>query len=65
MIGRKKFISYCVIPAISILTLLSWQTNQWAAQTVSSPVNPDRIASNYPIPYGPATIESMKVFDGD
>jgi unsaturated rhamnogalacturonyl hydrolase len=26
----------------------------------NAPVNPDRLASNYPIPYGPATVESIR-----
>jgi unsaturated rhamnogalacturonyl hydrolase len=61
MIGRRKLVLHNVIMAISILILLAAQTNQIHAQapTAPSPVNPDRIVSNYPIPYGPATIESI------
>jgi unsaturated rhamnogalacturonyl hydrolase len=61
MIERKCLVFRNVIMAISILILLAAQTNQIPAQapTAPSPVNPDRIVSNYPIPYGPATIESI------
>jgi unsaturated rhamnogalacturonyl hydrolase len=61
MTGRKMLVWHSVIMAIPILTLLAVQTNQVAAQAPTAPptVNPDRIASNYPIPYGPATIESI------
>jgi unsaturated rhamnogalacturonyl hydrolase len=61
MIDRKRLISHNAIMVISILILLIAQTNQASAQAPagSTPVNPDRIASNYPIRYGPATIESI------
>ena len=61
MIGRKSLALHNGIMAISILILLAAHTNQVPAQAPAapSPVNPDRIGSNYPIPYGPATIESI------
>jgi unsaturated rhamnogalacturonyl hydrolase len=59
MFRRKSCIAYCAILTIPIVVLLSGPMNQSAAQTASIPSNPDRIASNYPIRYGPATIESI------
>jgi unsaturated rhamnogalacturonyl hydrolase len=58
MISSKKLITIVAIP---ILLLLFIQANMAAqAPPASSSVNPDRIASNYPIRYSPATIESIK-----
>jgi unsaturated rhamnogalacturonyl hydrolase len=61
MDGRERHTVQNLIMAIFILILLAAQTSQTPAQVPStpSPFNPDRIASNYPIPYGPATIESI------
>jgi hypothetical protein len=58
MFHRKYCISYCAIMARSIVVLLSGPMNRYAAQNALTPPHPDRIASNYPIRYGPATIES-------
>jgi hypothetical protein len=61
MVGKNKLILHCGIMAISTLTLFAALTSQAPAQALaaSTPVNPDRIASNYPIRYSPATIESI------
>jgi hypothetical protein len=59
MFRRKYCISNCAISAIAIVILLFGQMNPSAAQTASTLPNPDRIASNYPIRYGSATIESI------
>jgi unsaturated rhamnogalacturonyl hydrolase len=59
MFRGKYCISNCAILAITIAILLFGQINPSAAQTASTLPNPDRIASNYPIRYGPATIESI------
>jgi unsaturated rhamnogalacturonyl hydrolase len=60
MMDRKRLVSYGVFTIISIFLLLTVHANLAAqAPATSTPVNPDRIASNYPIRYGPATIESI------
>ena len=59
MFRRKIYFAYCAILAITIAVVFSGPMNPSAAQTASTPLNPDRIASNYPIRYGPATIESI------
>jgi hypothetical protein len=60
MFRRKYCLSYCAILTIPIAVLLPGPMSLSAAQTASTPPHPDRIASNYPIRYGSATIESMK-----
>jgi unsaturated rhamnogalacturonyl hydrolase len=59
MFRRKYCIADCATLAIFIVATFSGPLNQSAAQTASTIPNPDRIASNYPIHYGPATIESI------
>jgi unsaturated rhamnogalacturonyl hydrolase len=53
MIGKSKFDFHRSIPALLLLILLE----PLAAQNT---VNPDRIAPSYPVPYGPATTESIQ-----
>jgi unsaturated rhamnogalacturonyl hydrolase len=48
----------CRYPLVMILFLIM-RAAPLAAQAPPSP-NPDRLAPNYPIPYGPATIESIQ-----
>jgi hypothetical protein len=60
MFRREYCLSYCAILIISIVESLPGPMNLSAAQTVSTLPHPDRIASNYPIRYGSATIESIK-----
>ena len=72
MIGNSRLILHGAILALCTLMILVLQTVPAVSQTPGNaaaaagsgsnqkPVNPDRIAPNYPIRYGPATIESVQ-----
>lgn len=72
MIGKKRLDSHPAICAVFILILIIMHAVPLAAQAtgndpntaISGPasfsINPDRIAPNYPIPYGPSMIKARR-----
>jgi len=67
MIGKYRFDRHhAILTALLLMLFVSRPTLQFAQyagtapSTASAPVNPNRIAPNYPIPYGPVTIDSVQ-----